>query len=59
MKVKKSYAVNFNHAELIPFFFLNSLVKLLRLRTDCSRIDHSKRAFKDEGVIQSGFVMEI
>lgn len=36
---------------------LNSIIKLLRLIVDPSKINKSKKIFKEEGVIQPGFVI--
>jgi len=40
-------------------FFLNSLVHLLRVKCNESKLNKNKRIFKEEGIILPGFVSEL
>lgn len=48
-----------NNSEIVGGFFLNSLIKLLNLSCDLSKLNKSKKIFKEEGIIQQGFVVAI
>lgn len=56
LKFKKQYSTPLSNSELIPGFFLNSLIKLLRVKVDMSKFNKSKKMFKEEGIITEGFV---
>jgi hypothetical protein len=56
---KKQYGIPLNNSEVVGGFFLNSLIKLLHLTCDLSKLNKSKKIFKEEGILQSGFVVAI
>ena len=59
LKFKKQYGCPITNSELIPGFFLNSLIKLLRVRVDMSKFNRGKKVFKEEGIVGAGFVMGV
>lgn len=59
VKFKKTFGVAFNNNEILGGFFLNSLIKLLRVNCDMSKLNRSKKIFKEEGIIGPGFVISI
>ena len=40
-------------------FFLNSLIKLLRITCEAGKLDQSKKIFKEEGIVGAGFVIAV
>lgn len=48
-----------SNSELVGGYFLNSLIKLLRITCDFSKLNKEKKIFKDEGVLAAGFVIGV
>ena len=46
LKFKKQYGTPIVNSEIIPGFFLNSLIKLLRIRVDMTKFAKGKKIFK-------------
>ncbi len=47
IKFKKQFGIPLNNLELIGGFFLNSLLKLLRVSVDLTKLNESKKIFKE------------
>ena len=58
LSFKRQYSSPISNSEIIPGFFLNSLIKLLRLKVDTTKLNKTRKVFKEEGVIGNGFVVE-
>lgn len=43
---KRSFSIPISNSQIIPGFFLNSLIKLLRIKIDQSKLNKTKKAFK-------------
>ena len=59
LRFKKQFASPITNTELIPGFFLNSLIKLLRIQPDITKLNKAKKPFREEGVIGQGFVVSL
>lgn len=59
LKFKRQFNSPLTNSELVPGYFLNSLIKLLRVRVDMSKFNRGKKIFKEEGIINPGFVIGI
>lgn len=59
IRFKKQYGIALNNNEIVGAFFLNSLIKLLRINCDANKLNKSKKIFKDEGIISPGFVISV
>ena len=41
---------------MVPGYFLNSIIKLLRLETNMEKLNQERKIFFEEGIIGNGFV---
>lgn len=57
IRFKKQYGTPLSNNELIGGFFLNSLIKLLRLTCDPAKLNKAKKIFKEEGIVGPGFIV--
>lgn len=46
IRFKKQFGYSLSNNELVGGFFLNSLIKLLRINCDTSKLDQTKKIFK-------------
>lgn len=46
IRFKKQFGVPLSNNELVGGFFLNSLIKLLRISCDTAKLDQAKKIFK-------------
>ncbi len=53
------YGIPFNNTELVSGIFFNSLLRLLRVNCDMGKLNRTKKIFKEEGIIASGFVVSV
>lgn len=47
LSFKRQYSSPISNSEIIPGFFLNSLIKLLRLKVDTTKLNKTRKAFKE------------
>ena len=59
MKFKKQFGLPLNNAEILGGVFLNSLIKLMGVCCDTSKINKAKKIFKDEAIILQRFVVAV
>lgn len=59
VKFKKTFGMPMNNSEIVPGIFLNSIIKLLRVRVDMNKFAKNKKVFKEEGIVGQGFVVAL
>lgn len=59
LRFKKQFSSPISNSEIIPGFFLNSLIKLLRVQVDMSKFNKGRKIFKEEDIISLGFVLAV
>ena len=53
------YKIAINSHELIPGFFLNCVMCLIKAQHDIKKLDQTKTLFKDDRIIQLGFIVKL